>query len=160
VETLRNLDLAGLALQGVPLRYERASATAIGPLAPHVLIGVDHIPTRWEVQRAEPDWLGVGATTHWSAMSSFHQRGLACAGCLHPSDDPNTAPIPTVAFVSFWAGLLLATYLARKAAGHDLSPREQYTYMWPLRPERLWRSPVATRRDCPVGRHGENVRAA
>jgi len=151
--TLASMNLPGLRLKSEPVRYSRESAVTIGPLAPGVLVGVDHIPTRWEAQRAMPNWLGIGATTHWSSMASFHVDGLGCAGCLHPTDDKNDAPIPTVAFASFWAGLLLAIYFVRTAGGESLPVERQCTYLTSLRPELPWCSPVATRRDCPVEAH-------
>jgi hypothetical protein len=147
---LATLDFGLLRIEPICLRYEAATMAKIGELAPSTLVGVDDIPTRWEVQKAKPKWLSVGATTHWSAMASFHRAGLPCAQCLHPLDDPGNAPIPTVAFVSFWAGLLLATYFVRHAANEPLSPTIQQTYFSPLRPESPWRSPVALRLECPL----------
>jgi hypothetical protein len=98
----------------------------------------------------QPRWLGIGATTHWNAMDSFHTEGFACARCLHPRDDENDAPIPTTAVVSFWSGLLLAAYLTRNAAGEALMAREQHVFLTPLRPEAVWWGPVARRTRCPV----------
>jgi hypothetical protein len=91
------------------------------------------------VQQANPDWLIIGATTHWSAMASFHREGLGCAQCLHPDDDPGVAPIPATACVSFWAGLLAASYIARHAANQAISPREQQVFLTPFRPESPFR---------------------
>ncbi len=154
---LASIDLGGVRVESVPVRYDRQTAQKIGRFAPRVLVGVDDIPTRWEVQRANPCWLGVGATSHWSSMASFHARGAACAGCLHPIDDPDNRPIPTVAFVSFWAGLLLATYFLREACG-KLSPvSQQSTYLTPLRPELPWRTPVAVSERCPVGHKESHI---
>lgn len=150
VDTLLGIDFGSLRLHAVPARLDDASAAALAPLAHHVLVGVDHIPTRWFVQRLHPRWLGIGATTHWGAMASFHEGELACAWCLHPRDDPADMPIPTVAFVSFWAGLLLAVHFVRSAGGDFRSPREQQVYLTPVRPESVWWTPVAARRECPV----------
>jgi len=152
---LAELPLGGLTLIPAPVRYENAATN--GPLAKSVLVGVDHIPTRWNVQRAQPNWLGVGATTHWSAMASFHKPGNPCAACLHPYDDPTDGPIPTVAFVSFMAGLQLASYFLQSAG--DGSPSSQQTYITMPRPNSLWRGPVAWHPRCPVG-HGVGQRAA
>lgn len=140
---------SGLTIEPVPKRYESGQLPLLLPLATAVLVGVDDIPTRWLVQRAGPDWLGVGATTHWSAMASFHKRGLGCAECLHPADDPGSAPIPTVSFVSFWAGLLTATYFLRHLAGQPAPISEQQIYVTALRPEHPSWSPVPKRRGCP-----------
>lgn len=149
-DDLARMDFDALRLVPVDCRYEASTVRQIGPLARRVLVGVDHNPSRWEVQKAAPDWLGIGATTHWCAMASFHRAGLGCAQCLHPTDDPRDGPIPTVAFVSFWAGLMLATYFIRHAAGENIEPAHQQIFMTPLRPERPWRSPVAPRADCPL----------
>jgi hypothetical protein len=148
-----SLNLGGLLVEPVLERYGAQSVASVGELAPKVLVGVDHIPTRWEVQKANPLWLGVGATSHWAAMASFHVDGLGCAGCLHPTDDQIQATVPTVAFVSLWAGLLLATYFARAAGGESLPADAQQTYLTPLRLEAPWRSPVRKRSDCPVEAH-------
>ncbi|MBI3528367.1 MAG: ThiF family adenylyltransferase [Betaproteobacteria bacterium] len=155
VTAIAGLDLGGLKLQPVETRYDLETQSLLRPLASNVLVGVDDIPTRWLVQRDSRGWLGVGATSHWSSMASFHTEGLACAGCLHPTDDPNDATIPTVAFVSFWAGLLLATYLVRAASGEMVPLRHQQIFMTPLRPEQPWRSSIVKRLDCPVEIHGD-----
>jgi hypothetical protein len=121
--------------------------------APVVLIGTDDIAARWNVQRRLPTWLSVAATSHWSAMASYHEAHTPCAGCLHPHDDLGDAPIPTVAFVSFWAGLLQAVYTLRHLAGAPTPLSEQQTFFSPLRPESIWKSAVAFHPRCPVG-HG------
>jgi hypothetical protein len=140
----------GLRFQPIPERYESALIDRIAPLAPVVIVGVDHIPTRWAVQQATPEWLVIGATTHWSAMASFHSEGLGCARCLHNEDDPGDGPIPTTACVSFWAGLLTSAYLARHAAGVAIPANEQQVYLTPFRPENAFPSAVAVRQDCPT----------
>jgi hypothetical protein len=158
-QTLAAIPLGAIRLSGVQGRFTFDN-NPLGCLAPLVVVGVDHIPTRWEAQRANRGWLTVGATTHWSAMASFHGSGDACAGCLHPVDDPDVALIPTVAFVSFWAGLLAASYLVRKAAREQLALSEQQTYFTPLRPESLWRTPVAMNHRCPVCFQSQGSNAA
>ena len=152
----------GLRFEPLLQRFELALLGRIAPLAPAVVVGVDHIPTRWAVQQAMPDWLVVGATTHWSAMASFHSEGLGCARCLHNEDDPGDAPIPTTACVSFWAGLLAAAYLVRHAAGQAIPPGEEQVYLTPFRPEGVFRSAVAVRQDCPAcqNRSGSGLRGA
>ena len=141
---------SGLRFEPLLQRYDLELCDRIAPLAPTVVVGVDHVPTRWAVQRAKPDWLVVGATTHWSAMASFHSDGLACAHCLHNQDDPGDGLIPTTACVSFWAGLLASAYLARHAAGQAISAKEQQVYLTPFRPESVFPSAVAARGDCPT----------
>jgi len=139
----------GLEIAPIPRRYEPKTAEAIG-LSEVVLVGVDDIPSRWLVQRAEPAWLSVGATTHWSAMASFHVPGAGgCAQCLHPDDDPTEDPIPTVAFVSFWAGLLTAAYFLRQRAGVlSAAPLDQQIYITPCRPESPIWAIVPLRANC------------
>jgi hypothetical protein len=147
-ERLAALDLGGLTLKPLPWRFK--SPGSIGVLAPRVLVGVDHIPTRWAVQRAMPRYLGIGATTHWSAMASCHRPGEACAGCAHPRDDMMEGPIPTVAFVSFLAALLQATDFLREVA--CARAVETLAYVTALRPDRIWRTPITEHPACPVRR--------
>src|SRR5437660_1931897 len=71
---LASLDLGRLRIVGVPLRYVERTLADIGSLAPNVLVGVDHVPSRWAVQHARPHWLGIGATSDYSAVVSFHGR--------------------------------------------------------------------------------------
>jgi hypothetical protein len=123
-------------------------------LSNRVLIGVDDIPSRWSVQRHAPHWVGVGGTSHFSVSSSSHLPEQACAGCLHPVDDPvNDLPIPTVSFVSFWAGLSLAVRLIMEAIKKPYASDAQHLWLTPLRCDQrhaaMW-MPVATRKDCPV----------
>jgi hypothetical protein len=146
--TLAQMVGSGLRFEPIPQRYEPALLNNIEPLAPTVVVGVDHIPTRWAVQQAMPQWLVIGATTHWSAMASFHSKGLACARCLHNEDDPGDGPIPTTVCVSFWAGLLTAAYLVRHAAGQAIPVNEQQVYLTPFRPESVFPSAVLVREDC------------
>jgi hypothetical protein len=148
-EGLAQMLSGGLIFQPLLQRYDLDLVTSIEPFAPTVVVGVDHIPTRWAVQQAEPEWLVVGATTHWSAMASFHSEGLGCAHCLHNKDDPGDGVIPTTACVSFWAGLLTATYVVRHAAGHAISVLEQQKYLTPFRPENMFSSTVAMLDACP-----------
>jgi hypothetical protein len=150
VDDLAQVLSGGLRFRALPQRYEPALLRNIAPLAPTVVVGVDDIPTRWAVQEAMPEWLVVGATTHWSAMASFHSDGPGCARCVHNVDERGDGPIPTTACVSFWAGLLTATYLARRASGRAIPRQEQQVYLTPLRPENAFLSGVAMRPDCPT----------
>ena len=153
VDDLASQPLGGLHITGIPLNYGDSTCEEIGPLAPFILVGVDDIPSRWRVQRARPAWLGVGATSHYSAMASFHSSGLACAICLHPRADDDPRPIPTVAFVSHWAGLWLASLLVRCKAGPAPPRNQQQAYLTMLRADSagaVWQSGVAARIDCPM----------
>lgn len=148
-QDLAEQPLGSIMVTPVQARYEGASRNDVD-LQPLVLVGVDHIPTRWAVQRARPEWLAVGATSHFMAMSSFHISDLPCAGCLHSQDDPSDDPIPTVACVSYAAGLIMATQYLQKLANVEGANQQQVIFR-PLRPEKVWRCPVAARPDCPVG---------
>jgi len=73
---------------------------------------------------------------------------------LHYLDDLGPADlIPTVSFVSFWAGLAMAVRLVREALGFPYPPNQQQLWLTPLRMDEryaaIW-SPVAARDDCPV----------
>ncbi len=153
IGALKTHQLSGLlqpdiSLVSVPARYLGEGIDG-DRLRLRVLVGVDDIPTRWRVQEDAPEWLGIGATTHWSAMASYHVQGLGCARCLHPRDEVGPARIPTAPFVSLQAGLHLACYFVTGIAG-QLAKDDQYVYGTPLRPERLWRSPVGRRLGCPT----------
>lgn len=144
---------SAIQLRPVPSRFTEKS-NAAGVLAPRVLVGVDDIPSRWTVQKLFPRWLTVSGTSHFSVSSSEHRPGQPCCGCLHAVDDPTGAnPIPTVSFVSFWAGLAMAVRLLRYALGRPYSDDRQHLWMTPLRMDlrhaAIW-LPVAPRRDCPV----------
>jgi len=149
---LAEMGLAGLRIEPIVERYDTEFRQKLGTHAPAVLVGVDDIPSRWEVQAASPQWLGVGATTHYAAMASYHVQGLGCVRCLHPRDDPGGGPIPTVSFVSHWAGLWLASLLARERIGTRPPLAQQSVYFASLRPEvptARWYGPVPTLPDCP-----------
>ncbi len=150
---LAEMQLGEMRVTPIVARYDSALRSSFGQHAPSVLVGVDDIPTRWEVQAARPSWLGVGATTHYSAMASYHVSGLGCARCLHPRDEPGGAPIPTVGFVSHWAGLWLASLFARERIGARPPAVKQCLYFTSLRadsPAAIWVGPVQPRADCPL----------
>jgi hypothetical protein len=101
-------------------KYQRFLAASPGArqIAPYVLVGVDDIASRWQVQRCASGLLVVSGTSHFSISSSCHGPGEPCCGCLHPVDDlGGPTAIPTVSFISFWAGLAMAVRLVRKAIG-------------------------------------------
>jgi len=150
---LAEMRLGGLSVHPVVERYDAALRQKLAPHAPAVLVGVDDIPSRWEVQAACPQWLGVGASTHYSAMASYHVSGLGCARCLHPRDEPGGGPIPTVSFVSHWAGLWLASLFACERLGMRPPPLKQSLFFTSLRadsPAALWFGPVPQRPECPL----------
>jgi hypothetical protein len=140
-------------LTPIPRRFVSGISEA-HRMAPHVLVGVDDIPSRWDVQRCTSGTLIVSGTSHFSISSSCHRQGDPCCGCQHPVDDlsgPNT--IPTVSFISFWAGLAMAVRLIRHTLGMPYAMNRQHLWMTPLRLDQphaaLW-TWVAPRVDCPV----------
>lgn len=159
IDALAAYSRPGFAIAGVDSLYATETQAVLGQLADCVLVGTDDIPARWLVQRAWPSWLAVGATSHFIAMASSHRPGQACAGCLHPYEDHNPRTIPTVSFVSSWAGLLLAVRLLRMAQGDPGRLDEQQTYCAPLRldsSEALRNMALARHPRCPVHNGGED----
>lgn len=142
---------SGLAIEPVPHRFGDAKSPPI-PLGPTVLVGVDHIPSRWAVQEEHPQWLAIGGTEGYSVQLSWHMRGLACARCVHSADIEREGEIPTAAFVSYWAGLLVAAALLRHRSGSPAPLDEQTAFISALRPE-SWAaaySAVRKAKDCPA----------
>jgi hypothetical protein len=97
----------------------------------------------------------VSGTSHYSISSSAHRVGEPCGACLHPVDDALPAgPIPTIAFVSFWAGLTLAVRLVREAVQQPYERNRQQLWLTPLRMDQryaaIW-SPVPPHSACPAG---------
>jgi hypothetical protein len=140
--------------QAIPDRLDRGSLLRYAPLAPAVLVGVDDIPARWEIQRATLGWLGIGGTSHFGTLTSSHEMGEPCAGCLHWIDDPVNLPaLPTISFVSFLSGLALTVRFLRQKLGRPYSSQQQALWLVPLKmddPNAGWWSPVAARKDCPI----------
>jgi molybdopterin/thiamine biosynthesis adenylyltransferase len=147
-------ERCGTKLRLEPVASRFAGNSFSGNLAPRVLVGVDDIPSRWEVQLTAAGWAAVSGTSHFNVSSSAHYPDEPCSGCLHPVDDSAGAnPIPTVSFVSFWAGLSMAVRLLREALAIPYPRNRQHLWLTPLRMDRphaaMW-LPVAARRDCPV----------
>lgn len=140
----------GLKIEPLPHRFKGEGEPAID-LGGVVLVGVDHIPSRWAVQRENPAWLGIGGTEGYSVQLSWHEEGLACARCVHPTDIERDGEIPTAAFVSYWAGLLVAAAFLQQRSGIHRTPNEQAAFLSALRPE-SWAfaySGVNKLNDCP-----------
>jgi hypothetical protein len=124
-------------------------------LAPLVFVGVDDIPSRWQVQACAPGVVVVSGTSHYGVSSSLHRPGEPCCGCLHPVDDAVAfGKIPTVSFVSFWAGLLMAVRVLRESIGRPYPRDRKHLWLTPLRMDlrnaAMW-SAIFPRTDCPVG---------
>jgi hypothetical protein len=137
-----------------PIQKRFGVSGQLEQLAPCVLVGVDDIPSRWIIQRHAKGVVLVSGTSHFSISSSSHVPGEPCCGCQHPVDDiGGPATIPTVSFVSFWAGLAMAVRLIHQAMGVAYPRNRQHLWLTPLRMDlpraAIW-SPVAARIDCPV----------
>jgi molybdopterin/thiamine biosynthesis adenylyltransferase len=150
----------GLQIEAIPRHFGRHD---LDSLAAHVAVGVDDIPTRWLLAGARVAWMGVGATSHFSSMASIHFPYSACAACLHPRDEHIEGPIPTIAFASFLAGLMVAADflvdLSRSTA--FLTSRQRYLTSLHLEHDgAAFSTPVAPRADCPAGCPASKLRAA
>lgn len=152
VAQLMDFATEAMRISGVPDRFDDDTLTVIGQLAPRVLVGVDDIPTRWFIQRQHPAWLGVGGTSHGFVVVSDHRHGQPCAGCVHPIDDDNPlGEIPTIGFVSLWAGLLLAgTLLEADGATRNGTRRIEAHPMGLYGPHAVQELPQTWNPRCPV----------
>jgi hypothetical protein len=160
---LADLDLGGIRLEPIARRYDETLQRTLGKLADSVLVGVDHIPSRWTAQAHARDWLGVGGTEHYDTMVSFHDDGTPCAACLHHSDGEIDPRAPTVAFVSFWAGLWLAALYVRHKIGQQPTLAEQVVLTTMLRPDlgyAVATMPVPRRSDCRLSCDGTSAAEA
>jgi hypothetical protein len=153
IHALADWQRPDLTIAGSALRFDQTSLGDVAPLASRIVIGTDDIPSRWFAQLQQPEWLGVGATTHSHVVVSEHSVDEPCVGCLHPEDDDVDAPIPTISFVSYWAGLVLVARLARLLAGDRLTGPHQTLEIAALRvdsPRGIWWHPVHRSRRCPA----------
>lgn len=152
VEALTRYATECIRIEPLPLRFAEETLGGVLPLAPRVLVGVDHIPSRWLAQAHAPDWVGVAATSHFEVVVSEHTPEAPCASCLHPRDaDDDGGEIPTVSFVSAFAGFLLAYRLLRAAAsGPD--PSQTLAYPFSLAGDNpVWRMELSAHPGCKVG---------
>jgi molybdopterin/thiamine biosynthesis adenylyltransferase len=109
-DQLERVAAAGVEIVGVPSLFTKDTRDALLPFAERVMVGVDDVEARWWVQQEDPAWLAVGATGNHLAQLTTHVPGSPCAACIHAVPlSPQT--IPTISFVSFWAGLLQACAL-------------------------------------------------
>jgi len=143
-----------IRITGTGETFSEAAAPGLTSLAPRLLVGVDHIPSRWAAQRAAAShWVCVGSSSHDFVLVSAHTPGSACAGCVHTRDDEITGEIPTISFVSFWAGLIQALELIASAAGTPQA-RTMSTHIWPFgldNPRGIHQFPQDATAGCPVG---------
>jgi hypothetical protein len=149
--TLAGSATHAIEITACPYRFDADHREQIGALAPRVSVGVDDIPSRWAVQCEWPEWLCVGATSHLEVRVSAHAWPGPCAGCAHPSDEEIIGEIPTISFVSYWAGVLQARELLAAAAG--ISPTAPIYWCSPFglaNEYGLTPWALAPRRTCPV----------
>jgi hypothetical protein len=151
---LQNCSTAALRITGVPSQYDEDLSAAM-TLADKVLVGTDNVQSRWLAQGAAPGWLGIGATSHFQAMASEHGPSVrgGCGGCAHPINDNVVATIPTVSFVSYAAGLMLAARLVRHNSGRATEAAKQAMSLLALRLDTKygqWAHGVTINDDCPV----------
>jgi hypothetical protein len=109
-EQLESAATPNMGIVGVPALFTKQTKGSLLPLAERVLVGVDDVEARWWIQEEDPGWLAVGATGNHLAQLTTHVPGGPCAACAHPIPLPPQI-IPTISFVSFWAGLLQACAL-------------------------------------------------
>lgn len=152
VKHLADFSTDSVRVSGVQHRLDQDTISELADLAPRVVVGVDDIPTRWFVQRQQPSWVGIGATSHGFALVSDHLPGHPCGGCVHPRDEDNPLEeIPTIGFVSLWAGLLLAgTLLAPDRSSRSATRRIEVHPMGLFGPDGLQLLPQAYNASCPV----------
>ena len=149
---LRGFQTPLITITGSEETFDDTTAQRLAPIAPRLLVGVDHIPSRWAAQRAATGLVCVGASSHDFVLVSAHPPGSACAGCAHPRDENITGEIPTISFVSLWAGLIQALELAAAARRPPASART--THVWPFgleNPRGIHQLTQAPAPGCPVG---------
>ena len=115
VDALRDSSSGLMAIDGIEARLTPESLAGIAPLAERVVAGVDNSKARWFTQEQLPPHLYIGATSNQEAVLTSHHPGEPCAGCAHPDPLPEGEMVPTISFVSFWAGLLQACALLLEA---------------------------------------------
>jgi hypothetical protein len=152
VAQLSDFTTDAVRITGAGTLFDEDALRDLGALSPRVLVGVDDIPTRWFVQRQQPEWLGVGGTSHCFVVVSDHRPGQPCTGCVHPIDDDQPLEeIPTIGFVSMWAGLLLAAALLEPDAARRSSTRRIEAHPMGLYgPAAVQMLPQAHNPRCPV----------
>jgi hypothetical protein len=124
IDVLRDSSTTSLRITGVPQRFTKETRERLRPLRERVLVGVDDIPSRWRVQEEWPESLIVGATNDHEAVVTSHHPGDPCVGCAHPDPLPPSGEfIPTISFVSFWAGLLQVCALLAELAEEPTARR-------------------------------------
>ena len=150
---LSSFSAPGISITRSDEKFDEVTAQHLAPIAQRLLVGVDHIPTRWAAQRAATGWICIGASSHDFAMVSAHPPRTPCAGCAHPRDEDVAGEIPTISFISFWAGLIQALELAAVTAAR-LPASARTTHIWPVgleNPRGIHQFSQAPSHRCPVG---------
>jgi molybdopterin/thiamine biosynthesis adenylyltransferase len=152
IDVLRDSSTPSLRITGVPQRFTEETREQLRPLRELVFVGVDDIPSRWRVQEEWPESLIVGATNDREAVATSHHPGDPCVGCAHPDPLPPSGEfIPTISFVSFWAGLLqVCTLLTELAEGP--TARRYTVFPFALGGSHWYDvAKLVTNKRCPVG---------
>ncbi len=131
--------------------YRNFSEKDLADLSDRIAIGVDDIPTRWILAKRRSRWMGVGATSHFNSMASVHYPYGACAACLHPQNEELGGPTPTIAFVSFLSGLMMAADFLVDVTQKNASIISRYRYVNALQMGNPWESVVVPLESCPAG---------
>lgn len=146
-EHLESLATDAVQIDGVASLYTKETRGMLLPFAERVVVGVDDVQARWWVQEENPAWLAIGATGNHLAQLTTHTPGSPCAACLHTDPLPPQT-IPTISFVSFWAGLLQACALVCESS----QPRNIVVYPFALGgPGGMGSFALAPNPDCPLG---------
>lgn len=143
----------------VPMR-RHFTKSDLPSLASRVVVGVDDILVRWDLAEARSEWMGVGATTHFGAMASVHYPYAACAACLHPRNEQVEGHTPTVAFVSFMAGLMVAADYIRDLGGAEVRLASHHRFVVPLQMDGAWEDKVVPIPNCPARCPASQIKAA
>lgn len=152
VKVLEGYSRGAVTISGQEARFDHSWPDLLDSLAPRILVGADQIPVRWAVQEAAPAWLQVTGTSHFFAMASSHHPGGPCAGCAHPTDEQGDGPIPTISFVSMWAGILQLLDLLEESAGQPTAGHYTICYPFGLSGARpMIRGMIGRVAMCPVG---------
>jgi hypothetical protein len=130
VRMLESWQRAGLTITGYQELVDEAALARAQPWAPWVFVGTDNVEARWLVQGSWPEHLVVAGTAGFMVLASEHDRGRACAGCLHAWSERVGGDVPTVSFVSYLGGLLAAARLLRWAGAGAASKSDQATEAW------------------------------
>jgi hypothetical protein len=145
-------NLGGLHLSPVSRRF---TLDDVPTARSQIMIGADDIRVRHIAQLSDPEYLVIGATSHFEVRLTQHFPDGPCASCAHPYfNEADDGLIPTLATVSFWAGFELALFVLAHASGRTIPADQSYATFWPLRPGTGLVGPVRYHPLCRLG-HGK-----